>query len=406
MAVSIGNIQEFLEERRWRYLTAAGKREKGRILDEVCTALHYHRKAAIRTLRRPVGQQPSRPGRPLAYGPLVDSALREIWELADQACSKRLAPFLDEFVERLESCGELRLDPDVRAQLVHLSPATIDRHLGSHRRSLVRQPYRGRTTPNSIKARIPIRTFGEWEGVAPGSVQADLVLHCGQSVAGFFLTTLVVTDVATGWTECEAIKGMGKQRIGGGLHFIRGRLPMGIRELHTDNGSEFVNTLLYPYCQREGIRMTRGRPYKKNDQAYVEERNGMVVRRLVGYDRYANDLAKDLLSEFYTQLRLYLNFFQPMRKLVAKQRHGAKVRKVFDQAATPYRRLLASGALSRAESDRLQRTYSALNPVKLKQGMTATIRELRQHRESIQTTRLSIQRLEMGGRLLSQSRVR
>lgn len=403
--MSIGNIEAFLEERRWRYLTAS-KREKGRILDEVCTGLHYHRKAAIRTLRRPVGQRPSRPGRPLAYGPLVDSALREVWELADQACSKRLAPFLGEFVARLESCGELRLDPDVRAQLVQLSPATIDRHLGSHRRSLVRQPYRARTSPNSIKARIPIRTFGEWEGVKPGSVQADLVLHCGQSVAGFFLTTLVVTDVATGWTECEPIKGMGKQRVGGGLHFVRERLPMGIRELHTDNGSEFLNTLLFPYCQREGIRMTRGRPYKKNDQAYVEERNGMVVRRLVGYDRYATDLAKKLLSEFYAQLRLYLNFFQPMRKLVAKHRNGAKVRKVFDEAATPYRRLLASGALSRAESDRLQRTYSALNPVKLKEGMAQTIRELRAHRESITTTRLSIQRLEMGGRLLNQAKIR
>ena len=403
--MSVGSIGEFLEERRWRYMTA-DKAEKSRILNEVCTTLHYHRKAAIRALRRPVDQRPPRPGRPLVYGPFVDSALREVWELADQACSKRLAPYLDEFVGRLESCGELQLDPDVRAQLVRLSPATIDRHLGSHRRSLARPPYRAKTSPNSIRAQVPIRTFGEWEGVQPGSVQADLVLHCGQSAAGFFLTTLVVTDIATGWTECEAIYGMGKERIGAGIHRIRSRLPMQLRELHTDNGTEFLNSIVYPYCKREGIRMTRGRPYKKNDQAYVEERNGMVVRRLVGYDRYGTDQAKKLLNEFYMQLRLYLNFFQPTRKLIAKQRHGAKVRKVFDQAATPYRRLLASGALSDAECQRLHRTYSALNPVKIKRGMTETMYALRQHRESIKTAHITMARLEMGARLMDQVRVR
>jgi transposase InsO family protein len=397
--VSIRSVHEYLETMRWRYL-AATKKQKSRIIDEVCAALQYHRKAAIRALRRPVGEQPSRAGRPLTYGPLVDAALRQVSEIADDACGKRLAPFLPELVDALERCGALTLDPAVRDKLVRMSAASVDRHLAPYRRSFPRQPYRA-TSPSSIKAQIPIRTFGEWSGVQPGSVQADLVLHCGQSLAGFFLTTLVVTDVATGWTDCEALYGMTKQRVGGGLHFVSSRLPIRIRELHTDNGSEFLNSLLFPYCQRKGIAMSRGRPYKKNDQAYVEERNGAVVRRLVGYDRYSNRDALALLNQYYAWLRLYLNHFQPIRKLVSKERVGAKVRRVYDDAATPYRRMLASGVLTGAERERLERVHAALNPVKLKAGMQETIRELHAFREPARpTSKLSLERLEMGGRLM------
>lgn len=398
--MSIRSVDEYLERMRWRYLGAA-KRTKSQIVAEVCATLHYHRKAAARALRRPVGQRPARAGRPPTYGPLVDSALKQVWEFADQPCGKRLAPFMAEFLDALERTGALGLAPELRGQLVAMSAATIDRRLAAHRRTLSRQPYRA-TSPSSIRAQVPIRTFGEWRGVLPGSVQADLVLHCGPSVAGFFLTTLVVTDVATGWTDCEVIHGMGKQRVGSGLHRVRGRLPVSLRELHTDNGSEFLNTLLYPYCQREGIRMTRGRPYKKNDQAYVEERNGAVVRRLVGYDRYSSKAAEALLAQYYAQLRLYLNYFQPMRKLIAKERAGAKVRRVYDEAATPYRRLLARGVLGPRELAHLERVYLALNPVRLKTGMRETIQALHALREpSRSTTRLSGQRLELGGQLLT-----
>src|SRR5579871_209219 len=344
--MSIGSVAEYLERQRIRYLVAS-KKQKGVLLDEVCQALRYHRKAAIRALRQPAGVERRRPGRPAVYSALVNGALVQVWEIADQACGKRLAPFMAELVAALERAKELRLDPAVRAQLLALSPATIDRRLAAQRRTLGRQPYRGRTPPGTVKALIPIRTFGEWAGVAPGSFQADLVLHCGASVAGFYLTTLVATDVASGWTECEPISGLGRRRVSAGLHQLQGRLPVAMRELHTDNGSEFINAVLFPYCQRAGIALTRGRPYKKNDQAFVEERNGAVVRRLVGYDRFCTRPALALLAQYYELLRLYLNFFQPMRKLVAKERHGAKVHKVYDEAATPYRRLLASGVLSR-----------------------------------------------------------
>ena len=313
--MSIGRIEEYLESKRWEYLTA-GKREKGRILDEVCEALRYHRKAAIRTLRQKPGQERKRSGRPRQYGSEVVSALRQVWEASDQLCGKRLAPFLPTLVPVLEHCGELTVTPPVREQLLTVSAATIDRRLQPHRLARGRRPYRPSPAPDSVRARVPIRTFGEWAGVRPGSLQGDLVLHCGSSVAGFYLTTLLTVDVATGWTECEPIRGLGQQRIVAGLEMIRRRLPVRLQEFHSDNGSEFLNALLVGYCKRHGIALSRGRPYKKNDQAYAEQRNWLVVRRFVGYDRYSSDAALAVLGELYQLLGLYLNFFQPIRKLV------------------------------------------------------------------------------------------
>ena len=182
--------------------------------------------------------------------------------------------------------------------------------------------------------------------MSPGALQADLVLHCGESTGGFYLTTLVAVDVATGWTELEAVWGMGKSRVGTAVHHVRGRLPFPMRSLHTDNGSEFViNHVLFAYCRKEGISLTRGRGYKKNDQAYVEQKNWVAVRRLVGNDRYATKIAHAQLKDLYALLRLQLNFLRPIRKLVDKKRVRARLRKRYHPAQTPYRRVLVSGLL-------------------------------------------------------------
>jgi transposase InsO family protein len=384
--VSIGRIDEYLEGKRWEYLTAT-KKEKGRILDEVCETLQYHRKAAVRTLRRQLGGRPQRSGRPRQYGVDVISALHQIWEASDQLCGKLLAPFLPELVATLERCRELTISDPVREQLLSMSAATIDRHLRPYRLVRGRRPYRPSPAPDSVKARVPVRTFGDWAGVQPGSLQGDLVLHCGRTVAGFYLSTLLTVDVATGWTECEPIWGLSKQRVGGGLDRIRRRLPMPLREFHSDNGSEFLNQLLLDYSQRFGINLSRGRPYKKNDQAWAEQRNWLVVRRFVGYDRYSSQAALAKLAELYQLLRLYLNFFQPVRKLVSKERVGAKVRKVYDQAATPYQRLLSSGVLTAAEQARLTRIYPVLNPIDLRAKIESVLRQLAQNKELPQTAR-------------------
>jgi hypothetical protein len=196
-----------------------------------------------------------------------------------------LVPFLPDFLPTLEQHREVSLEPDVRALLLQLRPATVDRLLAPHRRTLGRRPYTQSRALTALKAQVPVRTFGDWDAAVPGEVQADLVAHCGESSEGFFLTSLTVVDVATSWTELEAIWGKGHERVHAGFHRARSRFPFPLLALHTDNGGEFLNGVLYPYCQETGLRFTRGRPYKKNDQAYVEQKNGATVRRLVGYER-------------------------------------------------------------------------------------------------------------------------
>jgi hypothetical protein len=223
---------------------------------------------------------------------------------------------------------------------------------------------------------VPIRTWSEWQGVEPGSLQADLVLHCGDSVEGFFLTTLTAVDVASGWTELQPVWGMGKQRVGTAMHLIRQRLPFPLRALHTDNGSEFINRVLVPWCIREKISLTRGRGYRKNDQAYVEQRNWLSVRRQVGYERYSCRAAFEALQQLYLLLRLQLNFFRAVRKLVGKERIGPKVIKRYDQPRTPYQRLLASGSLNDGSRAQLERQYLATNPAELQRRIDGLLRHL------------------------------
>lgn len=181
---------------------------------------------------------------------------------------------------------------------------------------------------------------------APGHLQADLLAHCGDSAHGFYLTSLLAIDVATGWTELQTVWGKGHKRVGTAVHLARQALPMPLLSLHTDHGGEFLNHILVPWCRGERIAFTRGRPYRKNDQAYVEQRNGSVLRRHIGYDRYCTRAAFAALKAVHELLRLYVNFFQPVRKLVSKERHGARVGKRYDRAQTPYRRVLASGVLT------------------------------------------------------------
>jgi transposase InsO family protein len=201
-------------------------------------------------------------------------------------------------------------------------------------------------------------------------------LHCGESLRGFYLTTLCAVDVATGWTGHEAIWGHGKQRVGTGMHHIRQRLPFLMRAVHTDNGSEFINDTLVPWCRREGIRMSRGRVYRKNDQAWVEQRNWQSVRRLIGYGRYHSKHAYELLLELYPLLDLQMNFFRPLRKLVAKERQGARVSKRYDEPRTPYQRLVAAAALSPTDQARIARQLENLNPAELQRRIDQPLRKL------------------------------
>jgi len=359
------SIQEYIEAVRWRYLRAT-KKEKGRILGEFTQVTGYHRKSAIRRLHHGSQiQQGKRRGRPRFYGTSVVQALKVAWEATDRLCSRRLHPFLPELIKILRRYGEKTTTAEIEARLCQMSPSTIDRLLRPYRRLGGRRPFTTTKSGTLLKNSIPIRTFADWEENRPGFLEVDLVPHCGESSEGFYLTTLCTVDVASGWSECIGVWGKGQDRVGGAVHRVRKRLPFPLLGLDSDNGSEFINQHLYTYCHREGITFTRSRSYKKNDSCHVEQKNWSVVRRLVGYDRYNSHAALEALNRLYDVLRLYINFFQPIMKLISKTRHGARVHKVYDTAKTPYQRLLEAGVLTEATKQELAATYYGLNPVSL-----------------------------------------
>lgn len=369
------SIREYVASLGPRY-RAAAKTAKSRMLDEFCEITGRHRKSAIRRLGRPPQPRRGAGGRPPRYGPEVAALLTRIWAASDHLCGKRLAPFLGPLLDALEHHGELRIPPHLRPLLLTISPATIDRLLRGQRRPSPRGLSTTGPSPAAFAAQVPIRTFADWQGVQPGALQADLVAHCGDSAAGFFLTSLVAVDVATGWTECQAIWGKNYHRVKDAVRWVKKTLPMPLQSFHTDNGGEFLNHLLLPWCQTAGVAVSRGRPHRKNDQAFAEQKNWAIVRRLIGYDRYSSRPAYEELRGSYQVLRLYWNFFQPLRKLVAKVRHGARVTKRYDQAQTPYQRLLASGILTEAQRHALATQYQQLNPIALRTELHERLRRL------------------------------
>lgn len=359
-----GARREYAAALRERY-AVADKRGRGQILDEYCRTTRCHRKTAIRRLARPAPSSGRRSGRPRQYGPELLPILSRVWEASDHLCGKLLAPMVAPLLTALEQHHSLRIEPVIRAALLAASPATLDRLLRPLRRRRARQPRRAAPPLHTLRAQVPVRTWSQWTGVTPGAVQGDLVLHCGETTAGFYLTTLVAIDVATSWTELQAIWGLHYRRVGEGVRYLGRRFPFPLREWHTDNGGEFLNDALLTWCRARRIRVSRGRPYRKNDQAWVEQRNGLAVRRLIGYDRYSTRAAFTVLQQLYALLRLQLNFFRPVRKLLSKHRVGSKVIKRYDAPQTPYQRALAAGVLTPVPQRALAQQVQTLDPVAL-----------------------------------------
>jgi hypothetical protein len=359
------SIKEYAEAVRERYRKVR-KKEKGTILDEFTKATGLHRKAVIRLLnRRSLVSRGKPSGRPPKYGSRVVEALRAVWEASDRLCSKRLHPFLPEFIKVLRRCGESKITAEIEAELCRMSPATIDRLLRPWKHKGGRHTFSTTRRGTLLRNSIPIRTFADWQENRPGFIEVDLVAHCGESLDGFYLNTLMAVDVATGWTEFVGVWGKGEHRVGTAVHHVRERLPFPLLGLDSDNGSEFINQNLANWCRREKISFTRSRPYKKNDNCYVEQKNGSIVRRIIGRDRYSSKQAYETLNRTYYLLRLYVNYFQPTMKLASKTRHGARVHRVYDKAQTPYQRVLNSGLVSEATRAQINSTYALLNPVSL-----------------------------------------
>lgn len=358
-----------------RYLKASRK-GKTQILDEFVAATGYHRKHALRLLKNghPRGLQKRR-GRRKVYQGEVVAALTRIWEICGRICSKRLQPFLPEMVSVLERCEEMQLTPDVKELLLSMSRSTIDRCLQPAR--FEQRKGLSTTKPGTLlKKAIPVRTFADWDDARPGFLEIDLVAHCGETTAGQYLNTLTAVDIATGWVECVPILHRSQSQVSAAICALRNRLPFDLLGLDSDNGGEFINETLYAYCLTEKITFTRSRPYKKNDQAHVEQKNWSVVRRLIGYDRFETPQELALLEAIYLDLRLYANFFQPVLKLVSKERVGAVTKRVYDTAATPYQRVLRSDEIPTPVKAGLIHQYLQLNPVVLREQIDANVARL------------------------------
>ena len=362
----------------------AGKKEKKQILDEFCRTTGYHRCYARWVLRhqgqrvqiKPTlvlegdVQQRQRRTKARIYDDRVAQALVQLWELLDYLCGKRLVAILPEIVAKLEQFEELRLEAETRSKLLQLSAATADRILQPERRKHSLRG-RGRTTPGSLlKHQIPIRTFADWNEQRPGFVELDLVAHDGGIGVGDYAQTLDMTDICTGWTETIAVPNKAQVWVFEAINKARRRLPFPLLGIDCDNGSEFINHELYRYCVAQAITFTRTRPYRKNDNCYVEQKNYSVVRRAVGYQRFDTDKEGLLLNQLYDTLRLYTNFFQPVMKLKSKERRGSQVKKYYDAPLTPYQRVLDSSHVAPADKERLRLQYQQLNPAALKREIS------------------------------------
>jgi hypothetical protein len=351
--------------------------ERARILDEFAAVTGYHRKHAMRLLR--AGQVNRRwgprPGRRI-YDDAVREALILVWEASDRICGKRLRPLLPILVEAMERHGHVQLAPEVRVRLLAMSAATIDRALRDIRRQAGTATRRRSAPSAAIRRSVPVRTFDDWDDPPPGFVEADLVAHSGPVARGSFVQTLVLTDIATGWTECAPLLVREQRLLTEVLGELRKLLPFPLLGLDTDNDSVFMNETVRDYCQQVGIAFTRCRPYRKNDQAWVEQKNGAVVRRTIGYRRFEGLEAAAALARLYAAMRLFVNFFQPSFKLASKARDGARVRKRYHPPATPCQRLMADPRTSEEVRGRVQELRAMLDPVRLLKEIRAIQQQL------------------------------
>ena len=369
--------EKFLATLQSRY-RRSNRKQRSQLLDEFAATSGYHRKYAIALLRGKVSPRPApaRRRRAATYTPADQVAVRRLAALFDQIGSKRLRAALDQTLPALRANGFLSVSAECYAHLERISPATMDK-LRVHDPQRVGQR-RSLTKPGSLlKHQIPIRTYADWNDKRPGFMEMDLVDHSGGLAQGDYAQTLNMTDVYSGWTEMRAVVNKAQKHVFAAIQVIRARLPFGLHGIDSDNGSEFINNHLLRYCQAEQLTFTRGRAGRKNDNAYVEQKNWSVIRRLVGYDRYDSAPQVRLLNQLYDAYRLYVNFFLPIVKLQRKVRVGSRTQKVYDLPQTPYARLLASNRLNPHEQQSLREHYSRLDVVDLKQTIDELIRTLK-----------------------------
>ena len=361
--ISVKARQELVKAIRERY-AASSSSDKHRILDELVALTGYHRKHAIRVLRSTTSESvpKPRPPRSRVYDEAVREALVVLWEASDRICGKRLKAVMPILLPALENHGHVKLDEDVRRRLLTVSAATIDRLLTSRRQASQRSQ---RKTPPRATRSVPLRTSTDSRQPEPGFLEIDLVAHGGDSAEGRFAQTLVLTDIASRWTECVALLVREATLVAGALDRLRAAMPFPLRGIDGNNGTEPINEAVLAYCDTHGIVCTRSRPHHKNDPAGVEPKRGSVVRRLVGHGRLEGLRAVEALARLYAASRLFVNFFQPSFKLAEKTRVGARVSKRYHAPETPCTRLLASPSIDERMKERLRAVLATLDPLRL-----------------------------------------
>ncbi|MHB1459444.1 MAG: integrase catalytic domain-containing protein [Armatimonadota bacterium] len=365
--------KELIDVLKKRY-NESTKADKGIILAEFVLVSGYHRKHVIRLLSPTLKVNPELMIKSKRiYDEAVKGTLTILWEAADRICGKRLKALIPDLVDSMEKHGHLKLEDEIRKKVLKIGAATIDRLLTSVREGAGAR--RKRRQPKKVRKEIPIKTFADWKDTPPGFLEIDFVVHGGGSMAGEFLHSLVATDVCSGWVEAVALLAREQNLAIEGLKRIRQQLPVAMLGIDSDNDGAFINETLVTYCTQEKITFTRSRVHHKNDQSWIEQKNGAVIRKMVGHERFSGIVAGQALAQLLQIVRLYVNYFQPSFKLRERVRVGSKVKKLYYSPATPCDRLLAHDQVNEKVKDALRKQHAQLDPVELlhriRQGQSA-----------------------------------
>jgi hypothetical protein len=378
--MSINERRKYLKRMRERYWGSDRKR-RGELLSEMEAVTGLHRKSLVRLIRGATLERKARRRvRGRSYGPEVEDAVRVIWESLDYVCAERLTPALLSTARHLEHFGELVLTVDLEAKLARISRATVQRLMGKLSQDTPRLPRRGPERANRLTRTIPMGRL-PWETSEPGHFEVDLVHHCGVVAAGEYVHTLQMVDVATGWSERVAVLGRNQQAMKAGFRRILKRLPFPILQLHPDNGSEFFNDHMIRFWGEHivGLKLSRSRPYRKNDNRIVEQKNDTLVRSYLGYERMDTAAQCAALNTLYDQMWTYYNLFQPVLHLVGKAVVDGRLKRRWDRACPPYDRVLGSGVLEPHQQAQLAVMYSQTNPRRLRRQIYQDLERMWDH---------------------------
>ncbi len=373
--MDIRSKQQYMETLRERYLRGT-KKEKGVVLDEFCRNTNQERKYVIKKFRYKVKLKTIRKKRKESYDGDVKSVLANIWKIFDYPCGARLKPLLIDETKKLRLLGEISCLDSVEEKLKRISIATIDRKLKHEKEVLLLAQKYSKKNP-LLCHQVPIKTSAEFDRNIIGHTEVDFVESNGNSSSGEYVNNLSVVEVGTGWWEGEAVMGKSQERALEAIKTVRNRLPCKLLGLHPDNGTNLLNYLLYGYTQTEKIEFTRSRPYKKNDNCFVEQKNSTHVRQIIGYLRYDTEEEMEIINNlFRNDLRLYKNFFQPVMKLKDKVRDKGKIHRKYEEAKTPYKRMMESDQINQETKDMLKKVYDSLNPAEIKRNIDMKLHNL------------------------------